>query len=30
MANSALMLNPEYLAGVEKYIAGIGSKGKKE
>jgi enoyl-CoA hydratase len=30
MANSALMLNPEYLAGIEKYIAGIGSKGKKE
>jgi enoyl-CoA hydratase len=30
MANSALMLNPDYLAGVEKYIAGIGSKGKKE
>lgn len=30
MANSALMLNPEYLAGIEKYIAGIGGKGKKE
>jgi enoyl-CoA hydratase/carnithine racemase len=30
MANSALMLNPDYLAGIEKYIAGIGSKGKKE
>src|ERR1700734_4511927 len=30
MANSALMLNPDYLAGVEKYIAGIGGKGKKE
>jgi enoyl-CoA hydratase len=29
MANSALMLNPEYRAGVEKYIAGIGSQGKK-
>jgi len=30
LANSALMLNPEYREGVEKYIAGIGSKGKKE
>ncbi len=30
MANSALMLNPDYLAGIEKYIAGIGGKGKKE
>ena len=30
MANSALMLNPEYRAGIEKYIAGIGAKGKKE
>jgi hypothetical protein len=30
MANSALMLNPEYLAGIEKYIAAIGSKVKKE
>ena len=30
LANSALMLNPEYRAGIEKYIAGIGSKGKKE
>jgi enoyl-CoA hydratase len=30
MANSAPMLNPDYLAGIEKYIAGIGSKGKKE
>jgi enoyl-CoA hydratase/carnithine racemase len=28
MANSALMLNPDYLAGVERYIKGIGSKGK--
>lgn len=28
MANSALMLNPDYLAIMEKYIAGIGSKGK--
>ena len=30
MANSALMLNPEYRAGIEKYIAGIGGKAKKE
>ncbi|TGD71371.1 enoyl-CoA hydratase/isomerase family protein [Mangrovimicrobium sediminis] len=30
MANSALMLNPDYLAGIEKYVAGIGSKGKKD
>jgi enoyl-CoA hydratase len=29
MANSALMLNPEYRAGIEKYVAGIGSQGKK-
>ena len=29
MANSALMLNPDYLAGIEKYVKGIGSKGKK-
>lgn len=28
MANSALMLNPEYLAGIERYVQGIGSKGK--
>ena len=28
MANSALMLNPEYLAGVERYVQGIGAKGK--
>ncbi len=27
MANSALMLNPEYRAGIEKYIQGIGGKG---
>ena len=26
MANSALMLNPEYLAGMERYIKGIGDK----
>jgi enoyl-CoA hydratase/carnithine racemase len=30
MANAALMLNPEYLAGIEKYIQGIGNKGKGE
>ena len=28
MANSVLMLNPEYLAGIERYIQSIGSKGK--
>ena len=28
MANSALMLNPGYRAGVEKYVQGIGGKGK--
>jgi enoyl-CoA hydratase/carnithine racemase len=27
MANSALMLNPEYLAGLEQYVRNIGSKG---
>lgn len=26
MANSALMLAPEYLAGFERYVAGVGSK----
>jgi enoyl-CoA hydratase len=30
LANSALMLNPDYRAGIERYIAGIGSKEKKE
>jgi len=30
MANSALMLNPDYLAGIERYVKGIGSKGKGE
>jgi enoyl-CoA hydratase len=30
MANSALMLNPDYLAGIERYIAKLGSKGKSE
>lgn len=29
MANSALMLSPEYLEGIERYIKSIGSKGKK-
>lgn len=28
MANSALMLNPDYIAGMERYVKGIGSKGK--
>ena len=28
MANSALMLNPEYLAGMERYLTGVGGKGK--
>jgi enoyl-CoA hydratase len=30
MANSALMLNPEYRAGIEKYIQRIGGKGKRQ
>jgi len=30
MANSALMLNPEYRAGVDKYIQGIGGKGSSK
>ncbi len=30
LANSALMLNPDYLAGVEKYIRTIGGKGKSD
>ncbi len=30
MANSALMLNPDYMAGIERYIASIGSKGKEQ
>jgi enoyl-CoA hydratase len=29
LANSALMLHPEYLAGMEKYVAALGSQGKK-
>lgn len=28
MANSSLMLNPDYLAMMEKYVSNIGSKGK--
>ena len=28
MANSALMLNPEYQAGLAKYLQGVGSKDK--
>jgi len=30
MANSVLMLNPDYLAGIERYIKGIGGKDKKD
>jgi len=30
MANSVLMLNPEYLAGMERYVKGIGSKSKAD
>lgn len=30
MANSALMLNPDYLAGIERYVKGIGGKGKSD
>jgi len=30
LANSALMLNPDYLAGIERYVKGIGSGGKKD
>jgi enoyl-CoA hydratase len=30
MANSALMLNPDYLAGIDRYIKGIGAKGKSD
>jgi enoyl-CoA hydratase/carnithine racemase len=30
MANSALMLNPDYLAGIERYVKGIGKGGKSE
>jgi len=28
MANSTLMLNPDYLAGIERYISSIGGKGE--
>lgn len=28
LANSALMLNPDYLTGIERYISKLGSKGK--
>ncbi len=30
MANSALMLNPEYLEGIARYIEGVGGKAKKD
>ena len=30
LANSALMLNPDYLEGMKRYIQGIGSKGKQD
>ena len=26
MANSGLMLNPEYIKGMEKYLQGVGGK----
>ena len=29
LANSALMLHPDYLAGIERYIGALGSKGRK-
>ena len=29
LANSALMLNPDYLEGMKRYIQGIGAKGKQ-
>jgi enoyl-CoA hydratase len=28
LANSALMLHPDYLAGIERYIQNLGGKGK--
>jgi hypothetical protein len=28
LANSALMLNPDYLAGIERYIKNVGNKSK--
>lgn len=30
LANSALMLNPEYLEGISRYIQGVGGKAKKD
>lgn len=30
MANSALMLNPDYLARLDSYLEGVGSKGKND
>jgi len=30
LANSSLMLNPDYLEGIERYVKNIGSKGSKE
>jgi enoyl-CoA hydratase/carnithine racemase len=29
LANSALMLNPDYLEGIKRYVQGVGSKDKK-
>ncbi len=29
LANSALMLNPDYLEGIKRYVQGIGGKGNK-
>jgi enoyl-CoA hydratase len=29
LANSALMLNPEYMAGFERYVRNIGAKAKE-
>lgn len=29
MANSALMLNPDYIKGIEEYLKGVGGKGSK-
>jgi len=28
MGNSGLMLNPDYIKGMEEYLKGVGSKGK--
>jgi enoyl-CoA hydratase len=28
LANSSLMLNPDYIEGMTRYVRGIGSKGK--